>query len=164
MRGRIGTAITRAGVPIRKLAWEGERLRWRLFHPVTLGARVVLLREAEVLLIRHTYRDGWYFPGGGVDKGETLEAAACREAEEEAQATVKSIELLGVYANFGEGKSDHVAVFVARDFELREFVPNNEIAERAWFPLDGLPEGLSAATRRRLEELAAGGVLRSGNW
>jgi 8-oxo-dGTP pyrophosphatase MutT (NUDIX family) len=164
MKAPLRDTLRRAGIPIRKLAWEGERLRWRLFHPVTLGARVVLLRGDEVLLIRHTYRAGWYFPGGGVDKGETLDAAACREAEEEAQATVNSLELLGVYANFGEGKSDHVAVFVARDFELREFVPNNEIAERSWFPLDELPDSLSAATRRRLEELAAGGVLRSGNW
>jgi 8-oxo-dGTP pyrophosphatase MutT (NUDIX family) len=164
MKAPLRDTLRRAGIPIRKLAWEGERLRWRLFHPVTLGARVILLRGDEVLLIRHTYRAGWYFPGGGVDKGETLEAAAGREAEEEAQATVKSLELLGVYTNFGEGKSDHVAVFVARDFELREFVPNNEIAERCWFPLDELPDSLSAATRRRLEELAAGGVLRSGNW
>jgi 8-oxo-dGTP pyrophosphatase MutT (NUDIX family) len=160
----IREAVTRAGIPIRKLAWHGERLRWRIFHPVTLGARVILMREREVLLIRHTYRDGWYFPGGGVDKGETLEAAARREAEEEAQATVGGLALLGVYANFREGKSDHVAVFVSREFEVGEFEPNNEIAERRWFPLDGLPEGISPATRARLEELADGGPLRAGVW
>jgi 8-oxo-dGTP pyrophosphatase MutT (NUDIX family) len=125
---------------------------------------VILLRESQVLLIRHTYRDGWYFPGGGVDKGETLEAAACREAEEEALATLAEVTLLGVYSNFGEGKSDHVAVFVARDFELREFVPNNEIADRRWFPLDALPENISRATRQRLVELAEGGAPRAGEW
>lgn len=164
MRAGFRKLLDGAGTPIRKLAWEGERLRWRLFHPLTLGARVILLRGDEVLLIRHTYRRGWYFPGGGVEKRETLEAAACREAEEEAQATVRSVELLGVYANFGEGKSDHVAIFVARDFDTREFVPNNEIAERAWFRLDSLPESLSPATRRRLAELAEGGPARAGTW
>ena len=164
MRAGLRRALATAGIPVRKLAWEGERLRWRLFHPMTVGVRVVLLRGDEVLLIRHTYRDGWHLPGGGVDKGETLEAAASREAEEEAQATVHSIELLGVYTNLGEGKRDHVAVFVAREFELREFVPNNEIAERAWFGLDSLPASLSPATRRRLEELAAGGPLGAGSW
>jgi 8-oxo-dGTP pyrophosphatase MutT (NUDIX family) len=117
-----------------------------------------------VLLIRHTYRDGWYFPGGGVDKGETLDAAARREAEEEAMAAVEGVELLGMYSNFREGKSDHVAVFVARVFELRDFVPNNEIAEREWFSLDALPEGISPATGERLKELAAGGPLRAGTW
>lgn len=155
---------TSLAIPVRKAAWHGERLRWRLFHPVTLGARVILLREREVLLIRHTYRDGWYFPGGGVDKGETLEAAACREAEEEAMATVAGVTLLGVYSNFGEGKSDHVAVFVAREFELREFVPNNEIADRQWFSLDALPESISKATARRLVDLAAGGPPKAGEW
>jgi 8-oxo-dGTP pyrophosphatase MutT (NUDIX family) len=158
---RLATSLA---IPIRKAAWHGERLRWRLFHPITLGARVILLRESQVLLIRHTYRDGWYFPGGGVDKGETLEAAACREAEEEAMATLAEVTLLGVYSNFGEGKSDHVAVFVAREFELREFVPNNEIADRRWFPLDALPENISRATRQRLAELAEGGAPRAGEW
>ena len=156
--------LTRATIPLRKAAWHGERLRWRLFHPVTVGARVILLRESEVLLIRHTYRDGWYLPGGGVDKGETLEAAARREAEEEAMAAVEGVELLGMYSNFREGKSDHVAVFIAREFELREFVPNNEIAAREWFPLEALPDGISPATASRLEELAAGGPLRAGAW
>jgi len=160
----IQTIVTRAGIPIRKLAWHGERLRWRLFHPITLGARVILLRDEEVLLIRHTYRPGWYFPGGGVDKGETLEAAARREAEEEANATVREVTLLGIYANFREGKSDHIAVFLARDFELDAFVPNNEIAEREWFPLEALPEGISPATRQRLRELAAGGPPSAAEW
>ena len=164
MRAGLRKLAVGLGTPIRKLAWEGERLRWRLFHPLTLGARVILLRGDEVLLIRHTYRDGWYFPGGGVEKRETLEAAACREAEEEAQATVRGLELLGVYANFGEGKSDHVAIFVARDFDTAPFVPNNEIAAREWFRLDALPDSLSPATKRRLTELAEGGRPRSGVW
>ena len=164
MKHLLRRALATAGVPVRKLAWEGERLRWRLFHPITLGARIILLRDREVLLIRHTYRRGWYFPGGGVDKGETLESAALREAREEAQADVSSVELLGVYTNFGEGKSDHIAVFVAREFSVQDFVPNNEIAERRWFGLDDLPGDISPATRRRLDELAAGGPLKAAEW
>ena len=158
---RLYTAVT---IPVRKAAWHGERLRWRLFHPVTLGARVILLRGEEVLLIRHTYRGGWYFPGGGVDKGETLEAAARREAEEEAKATVQDVALLGLYSNFREGKSDHVAVFFSRQFELRDFVPNNEIAAREWFPLDRLPETISPATAARLRELASGRTPVAAEW
>ncbi|WP_322796527.1 NUDIX domain-containing protein, partial [Tepidiforma sp.] len=76
---------------VRRGMWEGERLRWRLFHPVTIGARVVLAREGKVLLIRHTYRSGWFLPGGGVDKGETLEAAARWEALEEAGARLEEV-------------------------------------------------------------------------
>ena len=160
----IGRALRGIATQVRRAAWFGERLRWRIFHPVTLGARVILLRDNEVLLIRHTYRQGWYFPGGGVDKGETLEVAARREAEEEVAATVRELSLLGVYANFREGKSDHVAVFLTRDFELGDFATNNEIAERRWFPLNGLPDDLSPATRRRLSELALGEFPLSGEW
>jgi 8-oxo-dGTP pyrophosphatase MutT (NUDIX family) len=151
-------------MPIRRLAWEGEKLRWRLFHPLTLGVRVALLRDDEVLLIRHTYRAGWFFPGGGVDKGETLAEAARREAEEEAAATIASLELLGVYSHFEEGNSDHVAVFFSREFDLSKFTPNNEIAAREWFRVDALPSDISAATARRIAELMDRDSPRSGTW
>ncbi len=149
---------------IRRCAWEGERLRWRLFHPMTLGARVALLRNDEVLLIRHTYRDGWFLPGGAVDKNESLADAARREAEEEVAATVGELRLLGVYSDFSESKSDHVAIFYTREFTLAEFRPNNEIADRQWFAINSLPAEVSAGTARRLKELAAGESPVAGNW
>jgi ADP-ribose pyrophosphatase YjhB (NUDIX family) len=116
------------------------------------------------LLIRHTYRPGWYLPGGGVDKGESLEDAARREAEEEANASVGRLELLGVYTNFGEHKSDHVAIFHTRDFTIGEFTPNNEIAEREWFEIGALPEGVSPATVRRLREITSDSGPIAGKW
>ncbi|MEO8540278.1 MAG: NUDIX domain-containing protein [bacterium] len=160
----MSRAVTAVGTPIRKLAWYGERLRWRIFHPITLGARVILIRENQVLLIRHTYRQGWYFPGGGVEKGESLDTAARRETEEEASATVGELILLGVYSTFAEGKTDHLAMFYSRDFTLREFTPNNEIEAREWFDVDELPADVSAATRRRVHELIEGGPPRAGAW
>ncbi len=49
-------------------------------NPFTLGVRVIVEdRNSRVLLVRHSYVTGWYLPGGGVDKGETMEEAACRE-------------------------------------------------------------------------------------
>ena len=145
---------------LRKLAWEAERLRWRLFHPITLGARVALIRDGEVVLIRHTYRAGWYLPGGGVDKGESLEDAARREAEEEANAAVANLHLLGVYTHFGEDNCDHVAVFYTHDFTVGEFSPNNEIADRRWFALAALPPDVSPMAARRLTEIAGRGTAK----
>jgi 8-oxo-dGTP pyrophosphatase MutT (NUDIX family) len=152
------------GKALRRLAWEGERLRWRLFHPITLGARIILLRDDRVLLVEHTYRPGWHLPGGGVDKGESLEECILREAEEEAGATVRDLELFGLYSSFSEAKSDHVAIFVSREFDLRPIGPNNEIARAEWFALSALPEGVSPGTARRLAELQAGGPPRAGRW
>lgn len=157
--------VMRLRKSVRKLAWEGERLRWRIFHPITLGARVMLIRDGRVLLVEHTYQPGvWYLPGGGVDKGETLDSAARREALEEAGATVRDLTLLGMYSSFGEHKSDHLAIFVARDFDHKMPAPNDEIARLEWFPLDALPPGLSPGTARRFEDLATGGPPRAHAW
>ncbi len=159
------SVVMRARKAIRRVAWEGERLRWRVFHPITLGARVMLIRDELVLLVEHTYQPGvWYLPGGGVDKGETLDEAARREALEEAGAIVRDLELLGMYSSFGQSKSDHVAIFVSRDFDHEAPPPNDEIARLEWFPLDALPEGLSPGTARRFEEMKAGGPPRAHSW
>jgi hypothetical protein len=48
-------------------------------------------------------------------------------------------------------------VFVVRDFVAESVKqPDREIAEAGFFPLDALPEGITLATRRRLDEIAAG--------
>lgn len=46
---------------------------------------MVLVRGEEILLVQHRKagRQYWLVPGGGVEEGETLVAAACREVHEE---------------------------------------------------------------------------------
>ncbi|MEC9401119.1 MAG: NUDIX domain-containing protein, partial [Pseudomonadota bacterium] len=68
-------------------------------NPFTLGVRVIVEdRNSRVLLVRHSYVTGWYLPGGGVDKGETMEEAACREVLEEAGVvSVSRPQLLNIF-------------------------------------------------------------------
>jgi 8-oxo-dGTP pyrophosphatase MutT (NUDIX family) len=137
-----------------RLLYWGDRLRYRMMRrPVTVGVRLLLLREGEILLVQHTYQRHWYLPGGKVERGETLEQAARREANEELGATLGALRLLGVYTNFYEGRSDHVVVFIC-DALTSTGETDREIERFAWFPLRQLPEGVSPGSRHRIAEYA----------
>ena len=147
-----------------KLKHALARLRWRVLRPLTVGVRVLLIQDDTILLIKHTYLESWYLPGGGVKKGETIEAALRREVGEEIGAQLGSLALLGIYSSFGEYKSDHSIIFVCQDFTVTGKT-DNEIAKWGFFPLGDLPSNTSPATRRRIEEYLAGtGVPTVGEW
>ncbi|MGI9351812.1 MAG: NUDIX domain-containing protein [Rhizobiaceae bacterium] len=126
---------------------------------MTLGVRVVVENDAqEILLVRHTYVPGWYFPGGGVEVGETAEDAAKKELLEETgfNSDGKFI-LLGAYYNKQASRRDHVLLYKCENWSMKsQFVPNREIAEIGFFHIDALPEETTAATRRRVREIYAG--------
>ncbi|MCS6758323.1 MAG: NUDIX domain-containing protein [Candidatus Devosia euplotis] len=127
----------------------------RIWHRLTVGARVMLVDGDKVLLIRHTYVPGWQFPGGGVDPGEAIEAAARREILEETGYRVTGpMELFGIYHNNSTVTNrDHMAFYVTRQFERGfEFKPTHEIAEAGWFERTALPEKVTPATSRRIDE------------
>lgn len=131
--------------------YQVELLWWRLTRPVTLGVRLLAVRDGTVLLVRHTYQSQWYIPGGGVTRGETLEQAIRREAAEEVGATLGEVRLLGVYTNFYEHKSDHVVVFVCNEFTVKG-KDNREIERFNFFAFDHLPPDTSPGSRRRIVE------------
>jgi ADP-ribose pyrophosphatase YjhB (NUDIX family) len=129
------------------------------FHrPMTLGVRgVVVDAENRVLLVRHTYVPGFYFPGGGVESGETLIEALSRELKEETGVRLTSAPILqGVYLNRRVSPRDHVALFVLREFSRDPRPPDHEIAEAGFFARDALPEGTTPATRARIAEVFDG--------
>jgi ADP-ribose pyrophosphatase YjhB (NUDIX family) len=150
-----------------RLIGKAARLVWRVTKPRTIGVRAVLLDGAgRVALVRHTYTDAWYLPGGGVKKGEGIAAALVRELAEEVAVTDVVIErVLGVYHSRAEGKDDHIVIFVARapaGAALRR-ADAMEIERAEWFALDALPDGTSPATARRIAEYWEG-VTGSGAW
>lgn len=113
--------------------------------------------EGKVCLVRHTYRDGWFLPGGGVKVGESLVDAMSRELYEETGIVLPESprRVLGVYSSFAEHKSDHIVVFVLDDWETTS-MRSAEIAEVGFFSPGSLPEGTSAATSRRVKEFVTG--------
>ncbi len=126
-----------------------------LFRPVSFGVRVLLVKDGQILLIKHTYKKGWHLPGGGLKRGETVEEAARREAREETGAALKNIRLVGIFSKSEDGFSGHNILFASNDFDVVG-QHDHEIAEARFFPLDALPSDLLPDHRRKVDEYHAG--------
>jgi 8-oxo-dGTP pyrophosphatase MutT (NUDIX family) len=146
-----------------KMAYQLAKLYWFIVRPVTLGVRVLMISNGKVLLVRHTYRQAWFLPGGGVKRGETVEAAVRREAAEECGARLGTLQFLGLYTDFVDFKSDHITLFFTSEFELQPTL-NREIARVAFFPLDQLPSEMNPGSRRRIEAYITENLEPCGLW
>jgi len=136
-----------------KTAYWMLKKSWRFTKPTTLGVRAIVINDQnEFLLVRHTYTDSWYLPGGGVNKGEHLLPSLKREMFEELNLTIGSPpQLLSVYMNFYEYKNDCVSVFIIKDFDMKPSV-NNEICDWSFFNFETLPKTISPGSKKRIEE------------
>ena len=110
---------------------------WLVVKPLSVGVRLLLIKDNQVLLVKHIYEKFWYLPGGAVERGETLEQAVRREAQEEVGADLADLRLFGTYTNFEHGKSDHVIVFLSQNFE-KTCQTDDEIEYCEFFSLDQL--------------------------
>jgi 8-oxo-dGTP diphosphatase len=101
---------------------------------------VIAVPGDRVVLVRRKYPPpGWALPGGFVSAGETVEAAALREAAEETGLAVELVELLYVYS---EPRRDPrrptmSVVFVGR--AAGEPRGGDDAEEARGFPWDALP-------------------------
>lgn len=83
---------------------------------VDIIIRLIDRHDSPVVLIeRKNAPFGWALPGGFVDVGETLEQAACREAQEETSLVVTLQRLLGCYSRPERDPRGHTisAVYIA---------------------------------------------------
>lgn len=127
-----------------------------LTRAMTLGVRAACFdAEGRVFLVRHSYVPGWHMPGGGVERGQTAREALARELMEEGNLVFEAEpELFAVYFNRRTSRRDHVVFYRARVIQTMPKLPDREIVETGFFAADALPAGTTAATRRRLEEVA----------
>jgi 8-oxo-dGTP pyrophosphatase MutT (NUDIX family) len=109
----------------------------------TVGAICVIDRgDDHILLVRHSYRDRWGFPGGLLKRNEQPDVGARREAMEEVGLEV---ELLGQPLVVVEPSSRRVDLVYrgrpAAGTDLDAVRPRSvEILRAEWHPRNELPE------------------------
>jgi len=148
---------------LRKRAFLVQAL---LSRAMTLGVRVVVRDEkGRVMLVRHTYVEGWHLPGGAVERHETMAEAVVKELQEECNIeALDRPEHFHTYRNPITSRFDHVALYLCRQWSQESpKQPDREIAETGFFARDQLPDGTTRSTRDRLRELD-GEVAVSDIW
>ena len=126
---------------------------------------IILVREAEILLMRHR-RLGlnyWVLPGGAVKEGETVSDCARREMREETGLEIE----LGRLVYFADvispdRRKHHLNLFFLGQILGGEFgvtpakSPGEHLDEPRWIPLDHLPKLYPPIADRLIEDVRKG--------
>jgi 8-oxo-dGTP pyrophosphatase MutT (NUDIX family) len=123
---------------------------------VTVGILIVGPSDRLLLIRTHKWQDRWGVPGGKVDYGETLLAAARREVLEETGLELGSIVWAPTHEAVNHPQFHRPAHFVLLNFIARSFnervVLNDEAQAHAWLSLEeALAMDLNAPTRALIE-------------
>jgi 8-oxo-dGTP diphosphatase len=150
---------------IYRAAYQARAIVWGIQKPTLLGVRALVIREDQVLLIRHRAgKKPWSLPGGGVDKHERMAEAARREVYEESGISVRVERLFGLYDAFHGEYPNYIAVYHCTPLHQGDLPASIEIAEVAFFSLKQLPHDLEEGSRRRIAEFVAGKSGLSDLW
>jgi ADP-ribose pyrophosphatase YjhB (NUDIX family) len=109
--GRLNSKNLKSEEPDRLVCTKCDFVFY--LDPKVVACSIVEMDGRIVLLKRDIdpQKGKWVLPGGYVDRGEEVKAAALREAEEECGLKIRARELLGVYSY--PGKLSVVVVYVA---------------------------------------------------
>jgi 8-oxo-dGTP diphosphatase len=114
---------------------------WTSWRPTERATLLFVVRAGEVLLIRKKTGLGAgkvNGPGGRIEAGESDEAGAIREVEEELRVTPTGVRWAGeLFFQFRDGYALHGVVFTADGIEG---VPTETLeAAPLWRPIDAIP-------------------------
>ncbi|HPX60755.1 MAG TPA: NUDIX hydrolase [Deltaproteobacteria bacterium] len=112
----------------------------RQYHnPIPTVDIIIEMKSGIVLVRRKNPPCGWALPGGFVDYGESLEAAAVREAQEETFLAISELRLVGCYSDPSRDARLHTisTVFAAKGAGTP--AAGDDAAELSLFPPDQIP-------------------------
>jgi ADP-ribose pyrophosphatase YjhB (NUDIX family) len=131
-----------------------------------VGVGTFIMRDGRVLLVKRGSAPGagkWSIPGGLVHVGETVEAAAVREAREESGLSVRLEGLVGVVNRIipdaeGRVQYHYVLIDFVASAERGEAVAGSDAVEVRWVPVSEVSqydttEGLAEMVGRAIKLL-----------
>lgn len=129
-----------------KLADPIRRFYWFIVRPTRKGVKCLIEYQGKFLFIRNSYGSKkWTIPGGGVNRGESLESAAVRETREEVSIIPTNLINLGTYVHEKEYKHDNLTIFYTNIQSPKFTIDPVEIEEARWMSFDEVPEPRGSA-------------------
>ncbi len=102
----------------------------------------IIVRDGNILLVHRPKYDDWSLPKGKCKPGESDEACALREIEEETGLRCEIERPLGQSQYRALAGSKIVQWFLMRPVD-GEFTPDDEVDEVAWVPIPNVPDRLT---------------------
>ncbi|MDP2754957.1 MAG: NUDIX hydrolase [Nitrospirota bacterium] len=127
-----------------------------LSNPFPTADLIIEYNRGIVLIKRKNPPEGWALPGGFVEYGESLEAAAVREAKEE---TGLEVELLRQFHAYSDPKRDprhHTITIVFLAKAKGNAVAGDDAKEIGVFSKDTLPEQIAFDHRDIINDYYSG--------
>jgi nucleoside triphosphatase len=123
-------------------------------------AVAIIEKDGKILLgqkvkDRGPYPNTWLLPGGGVEEGESVEAAIKREIKEETGLDVKSLKKLGVNEDNEPNKYGEMTHYIFHGFKaepLGEYVKTDEFPTLKWVDVKNLGSLVHARPSMKLFE------------
>jgi ADP-ribose pyrophosphatase YjhB (NUDIX family) len=135
--GALEQRTVKAGDPER-LVCAACGFVFYLDPKVAVGT-IIETSDSRLVLVRRAIEPGyglWVFPGGYVDRGEELTAAAIREAREESGLDVRLDGLINIYSYSG---ASPIIVVYAASIVGGELCADDECLEARLFEADTIP-------------------------
>lgn len=109
-----------------------------------VSVEAIIENDGSLLLMKRKNKpakDYWWFPGGRIKKGETLQEALFREVKEETGLTLTESRLINVYSRLFDVRHDITIAYLC-SCQSGEVILNNEHSEYKYFknaPKDSHP-------------------------